>query len=76
MSKERLPFSIAYFGSLALTLYFSLGVCIPEPDLPLFALTFLLLLSHSHFKCYSAEVHNWDTHSGHCSSKFMTFLSA
>ncbi|KAJ9104492.1 hypothetical protein QFC21_001988 [Naganishia friedmannii] len=26
MSKERLPFSIAYFGSLALTLYFSLGV--------------------------------------------------
>lgn len=26
MSKERLPFSVAYFGSLGLTLYFALGV--------------------------------------------------
>ncbi|GHJ84793.1 hypothetical protein NliqN6_1195 [Naganishia liquefaciens] len=26
MSKERLPFSVAYFGSLALTLYFALGL--------------------------------------------------
>ena len=26
MSKERLPFSLAYFGSLALTLFFAIGV--------------------------------------------------
>lgn len=26
MSKDRLPFSVAYFGSLGLTLYFALGV--------------------------------------------------
>lgn len=26
ISKERLPFSIAYFGSLALTLFFAIGV--------------------------------------------------
>ena len=26
MSKERLPFSIAYLSSLGLTLYFALGV--------------------------------------------------
>ncbi|KAJ9114527.1 hypothetical protein QFC20_001400 [Naganishia adeliensis] len=26
MSKERLPFSVAYFGSLGLTLYFALGL--------------------------------------------------
>lgn len=25
-SKERLPFSLAYFGSLGLTLFFSIGV--------------------------------------------------
>ena len=27
VSRERIPFSIAYFSSLGLTLYFSLGVC-------------------------------------------------
>jgi hypothetical protein len=34
MSRERLPFSLAYFGSLALTLFFAIGVshlaCISE----------------------------------------------
>jgi hypothetical protein len=28
LSKERLPFSLVYFGSLGLTLYFSIGVCV------------------------------------------------
>lgn len=27
MSPARLPFTAAYFGSLGLTLYFSVGVC-------------------------------------------------
>lgn len=32
MSTPRLPFTAAYFGSIALTLYFSLGVsCCPKP---------------------------------------------
>jgi hypothetical protein len=30
MSTPRLPFTAAYFGSIALTLYFSLGVSIPN----------------------------------------------
>jgi hypothetical protein len=31
MSTPRLPFTVAYFGSIALTLYFSLGVSVPPP---------------------------------------------
>jgi Got1/Sft2-like family len=34
MSTPRLPFTAAYFGSIALTLYFSLGVSFP-PEAPL-----------------------------------------
>ena len=38
VSKERLPFSVAYITSLALTLYFSLGVR-PDTIWPLLILT-------------------------------------
>jgi hypothetical protein len=43
MSKERLPFSVTYFCSLALTLYFSLGVrFFPQMS------TFIHCLSQAH----------------------------
>lgn len=34
ISGPRLPFTAAYFGSIAMTLYFSLGVSLPNPGLP------------------------------------------
>ena len=46
VSKDRLPFSAVYFGSLGLTLYFSLGVCITILDLD-YVLTFLGCQAHS-----------------------------
>lgn len=33
ISGPRLPFTAAYFGSIALTLYFSLGVSLPCPNI-------------------------------------------
>ena len=48
ISKERLPFSCAYIGSLALTLYFSLGVSL-RPALRLGTLlTSSLVKPHSY----------------------------
>ncbi|EDQ97998.1 uncharacterized protein LACBIDRAFT_318405, partial [Laccaria bicolor S238N-H82] len=45
VSKDRLPFSAVYFGSLGLTSYFSLGVCITILDFN-YLLTFLECQAH------------------------------
>ena len=57
VSKERLPFSFAYITSLALTLYFSLGVsdvAVVNPHRPLIMFSFLIgaLLHWISYMCY------------------------
>lgn len=46
-----MPFSLAYFGSLGLTLFFAIGVshCLSYPEsltFPIFAIPFLLILGY------------------------------
>ena len=57
VSRERLPFSIAYLGSLGLTLYFALGVC---------ALYCLLttLLTKYHTATFVLRIAHWRCGSG------------
>lgn len=63
MSKERLPFSVAYFGSLALTLYFALGV---RPD-------FAKMCDQRLIHCSIAEINDWHADIGYRTSTFFLF---